>query len=60
MKPFWKSRTIWGAVITIVSSAVGLTAAEQAVLVEAVSQAGAVVGALLSIYGRVKAKDAIQ
>ena len=68
-KSWWASKTIWGAVITVVCVVlsifgVEITDAEQSAirdnLTELVTLGGAVVGAVLSIYGRVKASKSIK
>ena len=68
-KKWWQSKTIWGAAITVTSVLGGffgleLTADEQALLtdtlVAAVGAVGGLVGAGVSVYGRVKADKSIK
>ncbi len=68
-KPWWESKTIWGSIITVVAVASGLfgiqiDAQTQGLLVDnitaLVSAGGAIVGALLGIYGRVKADKKVR
>ena len=68
-KPWWQSKTIWGAIITIVAlilSLFGVQIDEQTkqVLVNefvaAATAIGGIVGAVLSIYGRIKAEKRIK
>ena len=68
-KAWWQSKTIWGAVITVASVLCGffgleLTTDEQALLtdtlVAAVGAAGGLVGAGVSVYGRIKADKSIK
>ena len=67
-KAWWESKTIWGSVITViavVSGVFGVHIDEQtkAILVDnmtaLVSAGGAIIGAILGIYGRVKAEKKI-
>jgi uncharacterized membrane protein len=68
-KPWWTSKTIWGAIITVLAVVLGffgvqVDAETQALLVDnAVAAATAItalVGVVLSIYGRIKADTKIK
>ncbi len=68
-KPWWESKTIWGSIITVVAVTTGLFGIQidpqtQAVLVDNVtalmSAGGAIMGAILGIYGRVKADKKVR
>ena len=68
-KPWWQSKTIWGALITIIALILSLFGVQideqtkQVLINESVALATAVagiVGAVLSIYGRIKAKQRIK
>lgn len=57
---FDMSKTFWGAILTGLSAVFGvfgveISGAEQAVLVDSVATAGAVIGTILALYGRVRA-----
>jgi len=63
-KPWYASRTIWGALVAVAASLAGLAgntvgAADQAQIADALVQAIGAGGALLAIYGRLAAKDVI-
>ncbi len=67
MKPFWKSKTVWGVILAAVpsigpalSAAVLSLPGEEAATVPAELQAiMAGIGALLAIYGRYKASGTL-
>ena len=68
-KPWWQSKTIWGALITIIALILSLFGVQideqtkQVLINESVALATAIagiVGAVLSIYGRIKAKQRIK
>jgi len=67
-KPIWQSKTFWGAIITLASSAVLLfgvevSAEEQEAIGNSVMQivggVVAVIGTITAIYGRYKAEKRI-
>ena len=64
-KPLIASKTFWGAVITggsmLIAAVAGfaITGGEQVSLTEGFTMVGGVVGTVLTIYGRWKAKKAI-
>jgi len=63
-KPWWQSRAIIGALVAVISGLVSLTGVvlspEDAQTLETLLLSlGSVVGGLLAIYGRVKAKSTI-
>lgn len=63
-KPWWQSRTVWGAAVTVASAAAGafgygLPADVQGQVVDLLSTGGALVGGALALWGRVKADRAV-
>ena len=65
IKPWWQSRTLWGAVVTIVSAILGLAGvelgeADRGSLVELLASLGAAVGGVIAILGRLQAKQRIR
>ena len=63
-KHWWESKTVWGAVVTLVSAGSGLGGiivepGEQATLVDFLASAGAALGGLLALTGRLVAKSRI-
>ena len=63
-KDWYRSKTIWGALIALVSTlarlaGVDLGLADQAELVDAALSLSAGLGAVLSLYGRISATRAI-
>ena len=59
-KPWYASSTIWGALIAVAASlggliGINLSAQDQAALTEIALQLASVGGALLAIYGRLRA-----
>jgi uncharacterized membrane protein len=64
VKSFLKSKTIWGAAITVAPSVAGLfgytiTGADVATANDAINSIVTAVGSLLAIYGRVTARARI-
>ncbi|WP_375588895.1 hypothetical protein ABWH89_18110 [Hoeflea alexandrii] len=64
IKPWWQSKTLWGAFVAIASSALGLTGFElgetdREALTGLLTSFGAVVGGIIAIVGRLKAKSRI-
>ena len=64
VKSWLASKTIWGAVIAVVSGVSGIlghniAAPEQAVLVDSLTAIGTALGGILAVYGRVKAEKSI-
>jgi hypothetical protein len=60
MKPWWQSKTLWGAIVTIVSSALGLAGFELGdmdaeALTGLLTSLGAALGGIIAIVGRLKA-----
>lgn len=60
-KPWWQSRTLWGAAVTLFSAAMGLAGldladADRTSLTELLTSLGAALGGLLALYGRIAAK----
>lgn len=63
-KPWYASRTIWGALIAVAASlgaSFGLTLSEQdqSSLADAALQITGAIGALIALYGRVRASHRI-
>ena len=64
IKPWWQSKTLWGAIVTIGSSALGLTGldvgeTDREALIELMTALGAAIGGLIAIFGRITAKNRI-
>lgn len=64
IKPWWQSKTLWGAIVTIASATLGLLgydlgATDREALTGLLTSLGAALGGLIAIVGRVKAKDRI-
>lgn len=64
MKPWWQSKTLWGAIVAIVSSALGLAGFELGdmdaeALTGLLTSLGAAIGGIIAIVGRLKAKSRI-
>jgi uncharacterized membrane protein len=65
VKPWYLSKTIIGAVITVLALVAGVFGygigpEEQAAIADYIVTLGGVVGGLLAIYGRVKADKAVK
>jgi len=65
VKHVLKSRTVWGAVVSLVCTLLavfgyGVADAAQQKVVESLVIVGGAVGALLTVWGRIKAKSALQ
>lgn len=63
-KPWWQSKTLWGAIVTLASAALGLAGldlgdADRQALTELLTSLGAALGGVIAIFGRIKAKDRI-
>jgi len=63
-KPWYFSRTIWAALITVAAAGAGLagltiTDADQTLLTDSILQAIAAAGGVLAIIGRLAAKNRI-
>ena len=63
-KPWYHSKTIWGALITVGSAAVGsmgvvVDPSTQAELADKIVHLVGAIGGLLAIYGRLSATDTI-
>ena len=64
IKAWWKSRNLWGAIVTLGSAAVGLAgldlgAADREALIELMTSLGAAIVGVIAIFGRITAKDRI-
>ena len=64
IKPWWQSKTLWGALVTIGSAALGLAGLElgdsdKETLIELLTSLGAAIGGVIAIFGRVTAKSRI-
>ena len=64
LKPWWTSRTIWGGLMALAGSGLGvfgyeLGGADQSALIEAGASAVTAVGGIVSIWGRVKASKTL-
>jgi len=64
IKPWWQSKTLWGAIVTIASATLGLLGYDLAetdreALTGFLTSLGAALGGLIAIVGRVKAKNRI-
>lgn len=64
-KPWYQSRTIWGAVVSIGASVAALAdirvpADDQAILADSLLQLTALGGGVFSIFGRLKADQALR
>ncbi|MDF1607270.1 hypothetical protein PZ897_03670 [Hoeflea sp. YIM 152468] len=64
IKPWWRSRTLWGAIVTLAASALGLAGidlgdADREALIDLLSALGATLGGLVAIIGRLAAKHRI-
>ncbi|MEM5494008.1 hypothetical protein [Hoeflea sp. AS16] len=64
MKPWWQSKTLWGAVVTIVSAVLGLTGldlaeADREALTGLLTSLGAGLGGVIAIMGRIRARNRI-
>jgi hypothetical protein len=64
IKPWWQSKTLWGAIVTIASATLGLLGydlaeADREALTGLLTSLGAALGGLIAIVGRFKAKNRI-
>jgi hypothetical protein len=64
MKPWYQSKTVWGALIAIAASLLGragleIGGAEQAEIAEALTTLAGTVGGLLALYGRLTATKGV-
>lgn len=64
MKPWWQSKTLWGAIVAIASSVFGLAGlefgeADAEVLTGLLTSLGVALGGIIAIVGRLKAKSRI-
>ncbi|SOE17460.1 hypothetical protein SAMN05877838_2359 [Hoeflea halophila] len=64
IKPWWQSKTLWGAIVTIGSAALGLLGyelgdADREALTGLLTSLGAALGGVIAIIGRIQAKDRI-
>lgn len=63
-KPWWQSKTLWGAIVTLGSGILGLTgldlsAADREALIGLMTSLGSAIGGIIAFFGRVTAKDRI-
>ncbi|MEQ8480007.1 MAG: hypothetical protein RIC18_05050 [Hoeflea sp.] len=63
-KPWWKSKTLWGAFVTLVAAALGLAGidladTEREALTEMMASLGAALGGLIALVGRISARSRI-
>lgn len=63
-KPWWQSRTLWGAIVTLASAGLGLAGldlgnADREALIELLTSLGAALGGVIAIAGRISAKSRI-
>jgi len=64
IKPWWQSRTLWGAIVTITSAGLGLAGldlgdADREALIGLLTSLGAALGGVIAIAGRITAKNRI-
>ncbi|MDP3523291.1 MAG: hypothetical protein Q8S27_01840 [Hoeflea sp.] len=64
IKPWWQSKTLWGALVTLGSAALGLAGldmgdADREALVELLTSLGAAIGGVIAIFGRIAARSRI-
>lgn len=64
IKPWWQSKTLWGAIVTIASSILDLAGlelgdADAEALTGLLTSLGAAIGGIIAIVGRLKAKSRI-
>ena len=64
IKAWWKSKTLWGAIVTLGSAALGLAGldlgdTDKEALIELMTSLGAALGGVIAIFGRITAKDRI-
>lgn len=64
LKPWWQSKTLWGAIVTLISAALGLAGldiadSDRAVLVDLLTSLGAATGGVIAIIGRISARNRI-
>lgn len=65
MKPWYKSRTVWGALIAIAASlanaaGVEVTAGDEGELADLLVAAAGVIGGLVAVYGRISARRPVR
>lgn len=63
-KAWWQSKTLWGAIVTLGSAALGLAGleigeADREGLIELLSSLGAALGGIVAIVGRISARHRI-
>jgi hypothetical protein len=64
IKPWWQSKTMWGAIMTIASATLGVLGydigdAEREAMTGVLTSLGAAIGGLVAIIGRIKARNRI-
>ena len=64
IKPWWQSKTLWGALVTLCSAALGLTGldlgeADREALTGLLTSLGAAIGGIVAIFGRLRARSRI-
>lgn len=65
IKPWWQSKTLWGAAVTLAAAGLGLVGidvseADRGLLVDLLASLGAAIGGILAIFGRIAAKQRIR
>lgn len=63
-KPWWQSKTLWGAAVTLVAAALGMAGidladSERESVTEMLTSLGAAIGGLIAIFGRISARSRI-
>ncbi len=63
-KPWWQSKTLWGAIVTLGSTVLGLAGldfgdVDSDTLIDVLTSLGAAIGGVLAIFGRITAKNRI-
>ena len=64
IKPWWQSKTLWGAIVPLGSASLGLAGldlgeTDREALIELLTSLGAALGGVIAIFGRVTAKSRI-
>ncbi|MDP2121747.1 MAG: hypothetical protein Q8K28_17765 [Hoeflea sp.] len=64
IKPWWQSKTLWGALVTLGSAALGLAGldmgdADRDALIDLLTSLGAAIGGVIAIFGRIAARSRI-
>ncbi|WP_313522801.1 hypothetical protein [Shinella sp.] len=64
-KPWYTSRTVWGALIAIAASlanaaGIEITAGDEGELADLLVSAAGVIGGLIAVYGRISARSPVR